>query len=54
MYVQNVRICAVLALIGFGLISAQNGRDDQRSFDTSLAYAASRWFGRSVGAWDPA
>jgi hypothetical protein len=31
-----------------------NGREDQRSFDTSLAYAVSRRFGRSVGAWDPA
>jgi len=30
------------------------GREDQRSFDTSLAYAVSRRFGRSVGAWDPA
>jgi hypothetical protein len=35
-------------------LAAQIGRDDQRSFDTSLAYAASRRFGRSVGAWDPA
>jgi len=36
------------------LDAAPNGREDQRSFDTSLAYAVSRRFGRSVGAWDPA
>jgi len=35
-------------------IAEHIGREDQRSFDTSLAYAVSRWSGRSVGAWDPA
>jgi hypothetical protein len=35
-------------------VAVQIGREDQRSFDTSLAYAVSRRFGRSVGAWDPA
>jgi len=33
---------------------AHIGREDQRSFATRLAYAVSRRFGRSVGAWDPA
>jgi protein gp37 len=36
------------------LFFKQIGRDDQRSSDTRLASAALRWFGRSVGAWDPA
>jgi hypothetical protein len=34
--------------------AVHNGREDQRSFDTGLAYAVSRRFGRGVGAWDPA
>ncbi len=32
----------------------QIGRDDQRSSDTRLASVVLRWFGRSVGVWDPA
>jgi hypothetical protein len=35
MHVQNVRICAVLALIGFGLISAQNGGYRASSLDSA-------------------
>ena len=35
-------------------ITVHIGREDQRSFDTGLAYAVSRRSGRSVGAWDPA
>ena len=34
--------------------STHIGREDRRSFDTGLAYAVPRRFGRSVGAWDPA
>lgn len=50
----NDQIWIARVLPGSEPTSAQIGRDDQRSLDTSLAYAVSWWFGRSVGAWDPA
>jgi hypothetical protein len=54
---RTAQICPI-CIIGAGSDeigeAVHIGREDQRSFDTGLAYAVSRRFGRSVGAWDPA
>jgi hypothetical protein len=56
-----LRVPAQIAQIGIAgddaarsMLATHIGREDQRSFDTSLASAVWRRFGRSVGAWDPA
>jgi hypothetical protein len=51
---QNTAFWVVSVIMPYKPRAEHNGREDQRSFDTSLAYAVSRRFGRSVGAWDPA